>query len=257
MTGTGRRISVVIPCNNYGAFLEDAFTSVERQTRPADEIVIVDDGSTDETSDVIAALRLRHSGADLIVVQRAPARGAATTFNDAVTASSGELVVILSADDRLSDHYLERMESALADSATDFAYAEAHMFGAVERVQLAPPFSARELARGNFVNGSAMFRRSLFDSVGGFKPDLPWEDWEFWLHAVDLGAVGRRVDGCWLEYRRHEAGSRDTMTRWDALGRHRLLRRLHPRTMRHSDIAVWLGRSLARRATFRPGRTVA
>lgn len=250
MSDGPRRISVVIPNHNYGLFLGEAVASAETQTRPPDQIVIVDDGSTDGTPAVLDDLegRGRPAAADLVVVRRSPARGAATTFNDAVRASDGDLVVILSADDRLSERYLERMELALADADVTFAYASAHLFGAEDRILAAPPFSARELARGNFVNGSAMFRRSMFDAVGGFKPDLQWEDWEFWLHAVDLGAVGRPVDGCWLEYRRHTAGSRDTMTRWDALQRHWLLRRLHPSAMRRRDIAVWLGRSVVRRA---------
>ena len=249
------RVSVVVPCHNYGAYLGEAVASVERQTRSADQLVVVDDGSTDDSPAVIAGLQSRLP--ELVVVRRSPARGAAATFNDAVRASDGDLVVILSADDRLSEHYLERMEHALADPGISFAYADAHLFGAEERVLAAAPFSRRELARGNFVNGSAMFRRSMFDAVGGFKADLEWEDWEFWLHAVELGAEGRAVDGCWLEYRRHAAGSRDTMTRWDALQRHWLLRRLHPSAMRRSDIAVWLGRSLARRAGLvaRPRRS--
>lgn len=241
-------ISVVIPCHNYGRYLPEAVASVDAQTRRADEIVIVDDGSSDDTGRTIEDLRACRP--DLIAVSRSPARGAATTFNDAVRASHGDLVVILSADDRLSPQYLERLAGVLdADPALDFAYCEARLFGSVERTETAPPFDSRELARGNFINGSAMFRRKLFDRVGGFRTDFgAMEDWEFWLHAVALGYRGRAVDGCWLEYRRHTNGSRNSITSATALRTRLRLWRLHPGAVRSEDVAIAVLRGLARRA---------
>src|SRR5439155_9739489 len=109
------------PTHNYGHVLEDAVGSVERQTRHPDEIVIIDDGSTDKTPEVVAALQSRTP--QIRALRREPARGAARTFNDGVRASTGELVVILSADDRLSPTYLEQMEAVLEDPDLSFAYA--------------------------------------------------------------------------------------------------------------------------------------
>lgn len=240
-------ISVVIPCHNYGRFLGEAVASVERQSRPADELVVVDDGSTDETATIVA--ELARSRPRLVTISRTPARGAAATFNDAVRASHGDLVVILSADDRLSPEYLARCEAALVtDAAADFAYCSSKLFGAVERVDPAPPFDARRLMRRNFLSGSSMFRRAMFDRVGGFREDIPWEDWEFWVHAVATGSHGVAVEGCWLEYRKHEAGSRNTMPQRAALEAHRQLRQLHPGAVRRRDFAVWVTQGAVKRA---------
>jgi glycosyltransferase involved in cell wall biosynthesis len=247
--------SVVIPCHNYGRFLEEAVASVDSQTRAPDEVVIIDDGSTDCTAGVLAALERRPRNYDLVVVSRSPACGAAATFNDGVRASRGEFVVILSADDRLSPAYLERCAAILRrDPSLGFAYAPARLFGAVERSENVPAFDAHELARENFVNGTAMFRRSLFDIVGGFRRDLrAWEDWEFWLSAVAKGWRGARAEGCWLEYRRHSHASRNTMSSWQALLLHTSLRRLHPNVVGWSDVAVRLFRGARRRiATIGP-----
>ncbi len=244
-------ISVVIPCHNYGRFLAEAVASVDAQTRLPDEIVIMDDGSTDDTARVIAELTGGRS--NLRSISRTPARGAAATFNDGIRATDGELVVVLSADDRLSPTYLELLADRLeADPAVDFAYCEARYFGALQGVVPARPFDPRALMRENYINSSAMMRRRLFDRVGGFRADLPnWEDWEFWIHAVELGGRGAAVDGCWLDYRRHPNGSRNTMSHLAGVQSHLRLHQLHPEVVRRCDLAARVLSAVNRRVRQR------
>jgi O-antigen biosynthesis protein len=247
-------ISVVIPCHNYGAFLSEALTSVLEQTYPPDEIVVVNDGSTDSTAAEIDRWTAVVPG--LRSLQRHPARGAATTFNDGVAASTGDLVTILSADDRFSARYLELLSERLEDPSVDFAYAGARTFGAEEAWKPAAPFDVRELARENFINGSALFRRAVHEKTGGYQPQLDslgLEDWELYLHAVALGFRGVAVDGCWLDYRRHERGSRNTISRRTALRAHLTAHRLHPDVVRRRDLLAWAARSIRR--NIRPGPT--
>jgi glycosyltransferase involved in cell wall biosynthesis len=241
------RISVVVPCHNYGRFLAEAVGSLTTQTRRPDEIVVVDDGSTDETLEVARSLEGQVPG--LRVLSRRPALGPAHTFNDGVRAAIGDLVVILSADDRLSARYLELTEGALSDPTVSFAYAEAHLFGARSGVVPAIPFDRRELMRENFCNSAAMFRRDLFDHLGGFRPDfdrLGLEDWEFWVSAVGKGAAGRAVDGCWIDYRRHPEGSRNSMARSTVLRAHLKVWWLHRDVMAAGDLWAWMMRSAGR-----------
>ncbi|MDQ6797293.1 MAG: glycosyltransferase family 2 protein [Actinomycetota bacterium] len=245
------RISVVIPCHNYGRFLAEAVESVTAQSRAPDEVVIVDDGSTDDTAEVARALEERMPA--LRVISRAPARGPATTFNDGVRATTGNLVVILSADDRLSTNYLELTERRLDDSSISFAYTDAHLFGAESGVLPAGPFDRRELMRENLCNGSAMFRRTLFDELGGFRSDFDkhgLEDWEFWVNAVSRDAIGSAVNECWIDYRRHPTGSRNTLKRTRVLRAHLKVWRLHRDVVRPGDLGVWMLRS-ARRNLYR------
>lgn len=210
--GEPTSISVAVPCYNYGKFIKEALASVDVQSRQPDEIVIVDDASTDDSWHIVErevserpnAKAFRHN-------QR---NGACTTFDDCVRRSTGDLVVILSADDRLSPAYLELSELAILDTDWDFAYCDIHCFGSESTVIRVPEFDAVELGRHNYIHGSAMFRRSMFEQVGGFDSDfekLGFEDWAFWLAAVTAGAKGGRVPGCWLEYRKHQSGSRNTL----------------------------------------------
>ncbi len=243
----GSRVSVVVRCHNYGRFLAEALTSVAGQTRPVDEVVVVDDGSTDETGEVLEEWR---GPLPLVVVSRHPARGPARSFNDGVAASTGDLVVALDADDRFSPELVERLAEVLDDDpGVDFAYGGERRFGLEEAERPAVTFDVDELMRENFVHVSAMFRRWIFEATGGFRPEfdgLGLEDWEFWVAAVERGAVGRAVDGCWLEYRRHAEGSRNTMPRARVLRAHLLVWRLHPRVFRPRHLAQWMARSARR-----------
>jgi glycosyltransferase involved in cell wall biosynthesis len=243
------RISVVVPCHNYGRFLGEALTSLRGQTRPPDEVMVVDDGSTDDTAAVVEQWTR-----DWPVVQsmhRSPARGPARTFNDGIRASTGDLVMLLSADDRMSPRYLEMTEAALASTGADFAYASEQLFGAVTGWRDAPPFDVDQLMIENPYNGSALMRRSLYDRCGGYREDfdrLGLEDWELWVHAVAVGGRGCPAEECWLEYRRHQAGSRNTIPRLNALRAHLRVWRLHPEAMRPRHLVRWMGRSLVRNA---------
>jgi hypothetical protein len=203
------RISVVVPCHNYGRFLTEAVESLMAQSRAADEILIVDDGSTDETALVVADLQARHRM--IRAVRHDRALGAVATFNEGIRSTTGDAVMLLSADDRLSPRYLELSEQALVAGA-DIAFTPAQLFGNETGLWDVPPFDAKALLLHNSYHGSSLYRRWLFDHAGGYRQVL-YEDWDLWVAGVLAGARGVRVDGCWLEYRRHGT-SRSTMARW-------------------------------------------
>lgn len=244
------RVSLVIRCYQQGRFLAEAVGSARAQTRVPDEIVVVDDGCTDETAAVLASLE---QAGPLVVVCHATPQGPAASFNAGVTAASGDLILALDADDALSPRYVELTEQAILAGA-DLAYGGVERFGAETGFTAPPPFDAGELAVESFLHVSTMFRRPFFEATGGFRPDLDrlgLEDWEFWVHAVELGAGGRAVDGCWLRYRRHAAGSRNTMRRGTVLRIHLMVHRLHPSVVGRRHLARWAARSVQRNL---PGR---
>jgi glycosyltransferase involved in cell wall biosynthesis len=93
-------VSVIIPCFNQGGFLAEALDSVRSQTLPATQIILVDDGSTDDT----AAVARRYPGVKYV---RQPNRGLAAARNAGLARSSGDFIVFLDADDRLKPEALD------------------------------------------------------------------------------------------------------------------------------------------------------
>src|SRR5687768_199170 len=101
------RVSVIIPTYNSGSLVVQAVEGVLAQTRQAEEVIVVDDGSTDDTAE-----RLQQFGERIRVVRQANG-GVATARNAGLRASSGDLVAFLDADDAWHPQKLERQIALL------------------------------------------------------------------------------------------------------------------------------------------------
>src|SRR5215207_11289555 len=166
-------VSVVIPCYNQAHFLGEAIESVLSQSYPNFEIIVVDDGSPDDTAEVAA----RYPEVRYV---RQDNQGVSVARNSGLARSGGAYIVFLDADDRLLPGALEvgvRELEAHPECALVFGYSN-HM-----AANGTPLFSYRphvegdhylELLRYNYISPSAvaMYRRDVFDSVGGFDPSL-------------------------------------------------------------------------------------
>lgn len=252
----GRPLSVIVVSHNYGSFLDEALESIVGQRRPPDEIVLVDDASSDETPAVAA--RWSRQLTEVVSLRNEARLGPARTFNRGFARATGELLVKLDGDDRLSSGYLEALEAAIEKSDADIAYSGVRLFGAATGELPPRPFDRRELRRENFINGSAMMRRSVWEQTGGFRSELDGiglEDWELFIHAISRGMRAVAVHGCWLDYRRDGDGSRNTVSRLDALRAHWLVRRMHRDEVGIQDIGAWMARSARRNLTGASTRT--
>ncbi|HEY6583222.1 MAG TPA: glycosyltransferase [Gaiellaceae bacterium] len=208
-------VSIVVLCHDYGRFLGEAIESALAQEHPNLEVIVVDDGSTDDSLEVARRYENR------IRVLTQENAGLARSCNRGAREATGELFLFLSADDRLEPAYVSELLGALErrpDAA--FAYCSAQLFGAESGVMPSRPFSALSLIRGrNYVNGSALTRRAAYLEAGGYPEDLPegaFDDWDFWLTMLDRGYRGTYVSKPLLHWRRHESGSKDPTSRGQA-----------------------------------------
>lgn len=193
-------VSVVIPTYNRARFLPAAVASVRAQTYPCAEIVIVDDGSTDDTADVVAGL-----GAGIRYVRQANA-GPAAARNRGIREATGDLVAFLDTDDRwlpektaLQVELLQR-EPDVALVSTDMSVEDetgsVQVTSNFQHRELQATFSALDgrpipgapglLLKINFINTSAaLIRRSVLLAQDGFDERLRYgEDLELWLRIA-------------------------------------------------------------------------
>jgi glycosyltransferase involved in cell wall biosynthesis len=209
---TNGLVSIVVLCHNYARFLPEAIESALGQDYDEVEVIVIDDGSTDDSLEVATG----YEGQVRVLTQAN--RGLAATCNRGAREATGETFAFLSADDRFEPTYVSELSAALArrPEAT-FAYCAARLFGAQSGVAPSRPFSAFSLIRGrNYINGSALTRRAAYLDAGGYPEDLGaggFDDWAFWLTMLELGHRGTYVPKPLLHWRRHEGGSKDPASR--------------------------------------------
>ena len=197
-------VSVVVPTYNYGRYIAAALESLRAQTYADWECVVVDDGSTDDTAEVVARFIEREPRVSY--VRQANARQAAAK-NNGLTRVRGAYVQFLDADDLLEPLKLERQVEFLeAHPEVDVVYGGVRyfsterpeerlrsMFGADAPWMPEVSGAGREvllaLVRMNIlVINAALVRREALDDVGPFDPVLPpVEDWDYWLRCALKG----------------------------------------------------------------------
>ncbi len=209
------RIAAVIPTFNYGRFLARAIESAQKQTRPPDEILVIDDGSTDDTEQVLASF------GDSIRVLRTPRVGVSVARNTGWRATRAELVALLDADDNWRPTKLERQLEVMAE------YPDVIAVGCGNRILDA---NGRELMvrfypnpsrdRGERLrqvatrrawvgssNSGVLVRRAVLERVDGFDEKLAAaEDWDLWLRLAALGEI-RNVHDVLSEIHFHRTGT--------------------------------------------------
>jgi glycosyltransferase involved in cell wall biosynthesis len=195
-------VAVVVPCHNYGHFLAEAIRSVLDQSRPADEILVVDDRSTDNT-EVVA----REFGREVGYI-RINGGGPSAARNAGAKVVKTDLVVFLDADDRLDPMFLERcIEAMPEDWSRHFVYTHFQRFGASEAVSIAPPYDRDLLARENYIHPASLLPREQVARIGyDERLTIGLEDWDLYLTLAEEGIEGILVDQPLFLYRQHGDG---------------------------------------------------
>jgi glycosyltransferase involved in cell wall biosynthesis len=191
-------VSVVITNYNYGEYLDEAITSVRNQTYPVDEIIVVDDGSTDNSADICN--QSRHRGTFSYIAQTN--QGVAAARNTGIAKATQPFVVCLDADDALDPQYVAVCRQALlADPGLGIAYTGLSIYrdGQLSLNAWPPEFNWEIQTTvsnppSNCIPCAAMFRRSLWERAGGYKQVYaPAEDTEFFTRGLAAGFTAKRV----------------------------------------------------------------
>jgi glycosyltransferase involved in cell wall biosynthesis len=220
----GARVSVAIPCHNYGQFLAESVNSVTSQAGVDVDVMIIDDCSDDDSVAVAQALARADPRVRLVVHDRNA--GHIATYNEGLAAAVGEYFVLLSADDYLAPGSFARA-TALLDTHPSVGFA----YGNAVRFRSAPERKAIEEVSGWTIwNGldwianrcrtgtnrvsspTVVMRTSVQQAIGDYRAELPHSgDMEMWLRAAAVADVGIVEGADQAFYRRHDDSLRSVL----------------------------------------------
>ena len=221
-------VSVIIPCYKQAAYLAGVLDSVVAQTYSDWECLIVNDGSPDNTNEVALRYIAAHAGLRIRVIEK-PNGGLSSARNFGVAHSSGRYILPLDSDDLLRPAMLEKTVAALeANPRAGVAYTQTQCFEKDTSVVQNQAFSLELLKEENHIAYCSLYRREVFEQVGGYNTNLDsYEDWDFWIGALEHGWQGTYVPEPLFLYR-----VKDESMYTEALKRHdRLIARIvlnHP-----------------------------
>jgi glycosyltransferase involved in cell wall biosynthesis len=219
-------VSVIIPAYNYGRYISETIESVLAQTYPNIELIVIDDGSTDNTRDIVK----KYSKVKYVYQKNA---GVANAMNHGVLISKGKFFICLGADDKLHPTYVSRcVNEILKEKRIGFIWTAAQAFGQTEVIGHRDILSPRVLHNRFSIyrdpggqTGAALIRREAFDEVGGFDESLPaYEDWDLVIRIYKKWK-GKPIFEPLHFYRFHD-NQRTSRTRKAPL--HRYLEDKHP-----------------------------
>jgi len=224
-------VSVVVPAYGHAEYVVPAVESALGQTRPPREVIVVDDGSPDDTGARLAPL----AAAGRIRYVRQANAGVAAARNHGASLAGGEFLCFVDDDDLLLPHALATLAApavARADLALVHGQRAVFRDGApppsvpVPAPSAGTPCDWARFLMGNRIAtpGQTLVRRSAFEAVGGFDPGI-WgaDDWDLWLRLLRRFA-GVELPATVMAYRVHERNnSRHTARMWTQV--RRVLRR--------------------------------
>ena len=192
------KFSIVVPAYNAEATLSETLDAILAQALGDWECIVVDDGSNDATQDLVRHYATRDARVRLVAQAN---RGTAGAYNTGVSAASGELIVVCSADDILLPAHLKVMAALATRNPGCGIYSSNGDYlepSGVRRPVYQEPewqhersLTFQDLLDCCFFGVGATYRREVFDLVGGYREGVYGEDYDFWLRAMAWGATHR------------------------------------------------------------------
>ncbi|MBF2029326.1 MAG: glycosyltransferase family 2 protein [Oscillatoriales cyanobacterium C42_A2020_001] len=186
MSPSSPTVSVIMPCYNQGQYVEDAVESVLAQTYQPIEIILINDGSTDEhTIQLLQTYQKPH-----LSIIHTSNRGPSAARNTGIQQARGQYILPLDADDRIAPTFLEKTVPILeSDPNIGIVYSQAELFGEQSGRFDLPTYNFPEILLGNMIFNTSLYRKADWEKVGGYHENMVWgwEDYDFWLSLIELG----------------------------------------------------------------------
>jgi len=194
-----KTVSVIVPCFLYAHYLPECIESLKNQTYPIHEIIVVSDGSPDNTVEVCKELGVR-------CIEKENG-GLSSARNTGIKESTGDYIMCLDADDKLVPGAIEEHIKLITDDMT-IAQCALMEFGDRYVVNIPNPnTSLRRIMQSNTIYCNAMYPKKAWVDVGGYDESeimrAGYEDWEYWIRCLKAGYHVNTSDFIALRYRCH------------------------------------------------------
>lgn len=190
------KISVIIPCYNQAQTLGESIESVLNQKRKADEIFVINDGSTDGTSAIAKNYPVK-------LVEQVN-KGLSSARNTGIMNATGDYVVPLDSDDVMLEDYLKRIEEVAKETDADIIAPSFKEFGVrdTEIILMENP-TIQDFKEANRIPYFSAIKREALLEVGGYSPKMVWgwEDWHIWFNLLSRGKKLVTIPEILVKYR--------------------------------------------------------
>lgn len=201
-------VTVMIPSYNHAHYITDTIKSIFTQTYQNFELIVIDDGSSDNSLEVLKALQKEYS---FTLVHREN-KGLISTLNEGLSYAKGELFCAIASDDIMLQNRLEEQVTYMQKNP-EFAMCFSKMMtidnnnkilGYTKNKHIETGDVFYQLYKTNFINAaSAMHRTEVLRSIGGYSDKYKFEDYPLWLAIAQKHKIGF-VDEYHVQYRHHD-----------------------------------------------------
>lgn len=184
-------ISIIIAAYNQGEYLEDCLESAYNQTMPAHEIIVVNDGSKDNTREIAERYMFKEFPqieSPVRVINQIN-KGLPSARNTGIMNATGDYIQFLDSDDMLAENAIERLTKEIAETNADIIAPSFQEFGKSDRTVILDRFNIDDLKQANRIGYFSLVRRSALLECGGYSPKMKWgfEDWHIWFDLFSRG----------------------------------------------------------------------
>lgn len=189
------KVSIIITCYNYGRFLDTSINSSLCQTHSNIEVIVVNDGSTDNTVDVI-----KNYGNKIKFINQSN-KGVSSARNNGIVNSTGEWILPLDADDWISPNYISDSINLIYNYKTvifgRYYFVDANLkslnkhYPSIDKTEkdILESCTLKNMILGNSITNTSLYSKKMWEICGGYNEYFQiGEDWEFYINMLSNGA---------------------------------------------------------------------